>query len=208
MAEHTVAQEVRAPIHDVYKMWTHFTDYPKFMTHVKEVTYLDDTRSHWVVDMLGRHEWDAELEEWEPDRRIAWCSVDGLENAGVVTFEELSKRETLLTVELAYTPPAGPLGQAGEVLGGGAAFEAGLRRDLQRFADMVAAAAPEDLDPESGTYLFLETTLDEELDGAFALEAAETFPGGFVPTTSEPADAPQRDGELAGRAADRSGRAT
>ena len=55
MAEHSAAVTVNAPVHQVYALYTHFNDYPKFMTFVKEVTYLDDERSHGVVDVVGEH---------------------------------------------------------------------------------------------------------------------------------------------------------
>jgi uncharacterized membrane protein len=73
MAEHSAAVTVNAPVHQVYALYTHFNDYPKFMTFVKEVTYLDDERSHWVVDVVGKHEWDAVNEDWIPDQQIGCC---------------------------------------------------------------------------------------------------------------------------------------
>ena len=87
MAQHSASVTVNAPVHQVYQLYTHFNDYPKFMTFVKEVTYLDDQRSHWVADVIGRHEWDAANEDWIPDRQIGWRSVDGVSNSGRVTFE-------------------------------------------------------------------------------------------------------------------------
>ncbi|MGZ6388211.1 MAG: SRPBCC family protein, partial [Ktedonobacterales bacterium] len=59
MAEHHAAITVHAPVEQVYPMWTHFNDFPTFMHFVKEVTYYDEQRSHWVADIVGRHEWDA-----------------------------------------------------------------------------------------------------------------------------------------------------
>jgi uncharacterized membrane protein len=154
MAEHRASVTVRAPIHQVYTLFTHFNDYPKFMTYVKEVTYLDDQRSHWVVDVVGRHEWDAVNEGWTPDREIGWRSTSGVENSGRITFEPQGDDGTLVTASIAYTPPAGVVGQAVENLGGGAQFEARLTHDLEHFAQMVAAAPPGSLDPTSSSYLF------------------------------------------------------
>ena len=39
MAEHHVSVTVNAPLHQVYTLFTHFNDFPKFMSFVKEVTY-------------------------------------------------------------------------------------------------------------------------------------------------------------------------
>ena len=153
MAEHSATVMIDAPVHQVYELYTHFNDYPKFMSFVKEVTYLDDQRSHWVVDVVGTHEWDAVNEGWIPDREIGWRSVDGLSNSGRVRFEP-SGEGTRLTVEVSYQPPAGVLGQLGEALGAGGEFERRLQHDLRHFAEMVAAAPSGALDPTSSSYLF------------------------------------------------------
>ncbi len=154
MAVHSAAVTINAPVHQVYELYTHFNDYPKFMTFVKEVTYLDDTRSHWVVDVVGKHEWDAVNEGWIPDQQIGWRSVDGLSNSGRVRFEPTAGDRTRLTVDVSYEPPAGLLGQIGEALGAGGEFERRLQHDLQHFATMVEAAPSGALDPTSSAYLF------------------------------------------------------
>lgn len=154
MAEHAASVTVNAPLHQVYQLYAHFNDYPKFMTFVKEVTYLDDTHSHWVVDVLGTHEWDAVNEDWIPDARIGWRSVDGLNNSGRVTFAAEGETRTRVTVAVQYEPPAGVLGALGEMLGAGGHFEQRLQHDLAHFAAMVEQAPPGALDPTSSSYLF------------------------------------------------------
>jgi len=154
MAEHSASVIVNAPLHQVYQLYTHFNDYPKFMTFVKEVTYLDDQRSHWVVDIVGTHEWDAINEGWIADRQIGWRSLDGVKNSGRVTFEPVDPEGTRVTVEVTYEPPAGLLGHIGEILGAGGQFERRLRYDLEHFAQMVEQAPPGALDPTSSAYLF------------------------------------------------------
>jgi ribosome-associated toxin RatA of RatAB toxin-antitoxin module len=156
MAEHSAAVTVNAPVHQVYALYTHFNDYPKFMTFVKEVTYLDDERSHWVVDVVGKHEWDAVNEDWIPDQQIGWRAVDGVSNRGRVTFEPVGTDRTRVAVDVSYDPPAGVLGQLGELLGAGGQFERRLQHDLQHFATMVEQAPPGALDPTSSSYLFHE----------------------------------------------------
>ena len=158
MAEHIGSVSVRASVHQVYEMWTHFADYPQFMAHVKDVSYVDDERSHWIVDVVGRHEWDALNEGWIPDRQIGWRSIDGLENWGTVEFAPEGPDRTRITVTIVYRPPAGIVGEIAEVLGAGAAFETQLRHDLERFAALVENAPPDRLDPEDVGYLFREAT--------------------------------------------------
>lgn len=154
MAEQNASTTVNAPVHQVFQLWSHFNDFPKFMSHVKEVTYLDDQRSHWVVDVVGNHEWDAVNEGWTPDRQIGWRSTDGLENAGRVSFEPVGDAQTRLSVHITYNPPAGVLGDLVAALGANSHFEKKLQDDLDNFAKMVAEAPQGALDPTSSNYLF------------------------------------------------------
>lgn len=154
MAEQNASVVVNAPAREVFQLWSHFNDFPKFMSYVKEVTYYDDKRSHWVVDVVGTHEWDAINEGWIDGKQIGWRSTDGLENAGRVTFEELGPNQTRLNVHITYNPPAGVLGDLVAALGANSRFEKKLQDDLNNFAAMVAAAPEGALDPTSSNYLF------------------------------------------------------
>jgi ribosome-associated toxin RatA of RatAB toxin-antitoxin module len=191
MAEHSASVTVNAPVHQVYELYSHFNDYPKFMTFVKEVTYLDDERSHWVVDVAGAHAWDAVNEGWIPDRQIGWRSLDGLSNSGRVTFEPDGEARTRVTVLVSYTPPAGIVGELGEKLGAGGQFERRLQHDLQHFATMVEQAPPGALDPSSSAYLFHsesaaaqgQTTKPQDESMGMSHDAERTNAGGIDSTT-------------------------
>lgn len=154
MVEHSASIIVNAPQHQVYELFTHFNDFPKFMTFVEEVTYHDDQRSHWVAKVFGKYEWDAVNEDWIPDQQIGWRSTQGLKNAGRVKFNALGPNRTSVEVYIRYTPPTGPLGGLGEQLGINAHFDAILQKDLHNFARMVEEAPPGALDPMSSHYLF------------------------------------------------------
>ncbi len=156
MADHRASVVVNAPVEQVYAMFSHFNDFHKFMRFVKEVTYYDDMRSHWVAEIAGRHEWDATNTGWQPNRRIGWTSTDGLENAGVVTFTPHGPNQTQVDVTITYNPPGGIIGDAGEALGTGKRFERALQEDLDNFARMVEHAPAGALDPMSSNYLFHE----------------------------------------------------
>jgi uncharacterized membrane protein len=153
-AEHHASVTVNAPVHQVYALFSHFNDFPKFMSFVKEVTYHDDQNSHWVAEMVGRHEWDAKNENWLPDKQIGWRSTNGLDNFGKVTFEPIAANQTKLDVYISYNPPAGVLGDIGEKLGAGSRFEKALQNDLTHFARLVEQAPAGALDPQSSNYLF------------------------------------------------------
>jgi uncharacterized membrane protein len=153
-AAHHANVTVDAPVHQVYSLFSHFNDFPKFMSFIKEVTYYDDQTSHWVAEAAGRHEWDAVNDQWIPDRQIGWHSTKGLDNFGKVTFEPMGSAQTKVDVYINYNPPAGALGDVGEKLGAGSRFEHVLQNDLNHFARMVDEAPPGALDPTSSDYLF------------------------------------------------------
>lgn len=154
LAEHHASITVNAPVHQVYSLFSHFNDFPKFMSFVKEVTYYDEQRSHWVAEVSGRHEWDAVNQDWIPDQQIGWRSTSGLENYGKVDFQPVGQNQTRVDVYVNYNPPAGILGDIGEKMGAGSRFENALQHDLDNFARMVDQAPPGSLDPESSGYLF------------------------------------------------------
>jgi uncharacterized membrane protein len=154
MAEHTASVVVKAPVNQVYQLFSHFNDFPKFMSAIKEVTYHDNERSHWVANIVGAHEWDAVNENWIENKQIGWRSTDGLENSGIVRFEADGASQTRITVKINYNPPAGLLGDVGEKLGAGKHFETQLQKDLDNFAKMVDEAPAGALDPTSSAYLF------------------------------------------------------
>jgi Polyketide cyclase / dehydrase and lipid transport len=154
MAEHHAAVRVNAPVHQVYALFTHFNDFPKFMSFVKEVTYYDEQRSHWVSNVLGTHEWDAVNEDWVVDQQIGWRSTSGLENSGKVKFTPVGPDQTMVDVFVYYTPPAGPVGNAVETFGFGGRFDTVLQKDLDHFAHMVEQAPVGALDPMQSHYLF------------------------------------------------------
>jgi len=153
-ATHHASVVVNAPVNQVYAMFSHFNDFPKFMSFVKEVTYYDDQRSHWVAEVAGRHEWDAVNDNWIPDQQIGWRSTSGVENFGKVTFQPTSSNQTQVDVFINYNPPAGVLGDIGENLGVGGRFDNALQNDLNHFAKMVDQAPAGALDPNASNYLF------------------------------------------------------
>lgn len=155
-ATHHASVVVNAPVSQVYAMFSHFNDFPKFMSFVKEVTYYDNQRSHWVAEVAGRHEWDAVNDNWVPDQQIGWRSTNGIENFGKVTFQPTNANQTQVDVFINYNPPAGVLGDLGENLGVGNRFDNALQNDLNHFAKMVDQAPAGALDPNASNYLFHE----------------------------------------------------
>jgi uncharacterized membrane protein len=126
--------EVNVPLRTAYNQFTQFEDFPQFMKSVKEVRQLDDKRLHWKANVAGEDkEWDAEITEQIPDKRIAWRSIGGVQNAGVVTFHKISDNVTRVTLQMDYQPD-GPLEAIGDALG---AVRMETRSNLQNYKEML-----------------------------------------------------------------------
>ena len=109
--------EVNAPVQVVSYQWTRFEEFPYFMEAVEEVRRESDTRLFWRTRIGGIEKtWEAEITAQIPGEKIAWKSVDGTENAGVITFEELAPDRTKINVVIDYEPE-GILEKAGDLLG-------------------------------------------------------------------------------------------
>jgi uncharacterized membrane protein len=95
--------EVNAPLRAVYNQWTQFEEFPRFMSDVKQVRQIDDTHVHWHAEVWGKDkEWDAEITEQEPDKRISWKSVSGVPNAGTIRFVPVDADRTQIRLAMAY----------------------------------------------------------------------------------------------------------
>jgi uncharacterized membrane protein len=67
-------------------------------------------RIGWRAEVWGKEvEWDAEITEQDPDKRISWRSVSGSHNAGTVRFEPLEADRTRVRLVMAYEPAAGQI---------------------------------------------------------------------------------------------------
>jgi uncharacterized membrane protein len=126
--------EVGVPVRIAYNQWTQFEEFPRFMEGVRQVIQIDDTRLHWVAEVAGKErEWDAEITEQKPDERVAWCSVSGAKNAGVVTFHRLSDDRCKIMLQLEFDPE-GIVEQVGDKLG---FVTRRAKGDLERFKEFI-----------------------------------------------------------------------
>ena len=195
--EHSATVTVNAPVHEVYSLFTHFNDFPKFMSFVKEVTYANDQTSHWVADVVGHHEWDAVNEGWIPDRQIGWHATKGMDNFGKVTFEPTSSNQTKVNVFINYDPPAGVLGDIGEKTGAGKRFDTVLQKDMNNFAEMVNQAPAGALDPTSSNYLFHTDSAASK--GTTTGRQNETMYNDPNQSRKGPVNSPMMDRDITGR---------
>ncbi|HYZ86710.1 MAG TPA: SRPBCC family protein [Bryobacteraceae bacterium] len=107
---------INAPVEEVFRFWSTYENFPRFMSHIREVRDHGSGRSHWIADGPAGTSvaWDAEITGFEPNRMLAWRSMPGstIQNAGIVRFEPAGEHGTRVHMQLAYNPPAGAVGHA------------------------------------------------------------------------------------------------
>jgi uncharacterized membrane protein len=131
---HTI--DVDVPVRTAYDQWTQFEDFPKFMEGVERVTQIDDARLEWTAEVLGQQRtWRAEITEQVPDQRVAWRSMagEGVEHAGIVTFEPLTDDRTRVTLNMTVEPQ-GPAEKVGDAAG---LIERKVEGDLARYKEFI-----------------------------------------------------------------------
>jgi uncharacterized membrane protein len=134
MAEVNESIEVNVPVTTAYNQWTQFEEFPQFMENVESVRQIDDTRLSWVAEISGqRHEWLAEITRQEPDRVVAWRSVDGKGTSGEVLFEPVGTDRTRIELTMTWEPE-GFVESMGAKIG---ADQLGVKRDLENFKELV-----------------------------------------------------------------------
>jgi uncharacterized membrane protein len=92
---------IRADTKTLYEMWRAVESAPMWQEQITQVRATSETTSHWVMRSGDKTiEWDSEVLNDEPGRRIAWRSIGGdSDNAGEVIFERApGGRGTLVTV--------------------------------------------------------------------------------------------------------------
>jgi uncharacterized membrane protein len=149
--------DVEVPVRTAYNQWTQFEEFPEFMENVERVTQLDDRRLHWCATIGGKQvEWDAEITEQTPDKRIAWRSTSGAKNRGVVTFHPLSDRSSRVALQLDYDPE-GAAENVGDWLG---MMGRRTEGDLERFKSFIESRGT-----ETGAYRGSIPSRDDEPSG-------------------------------------------
>lgn len=105
---------VQAPVEDVFRFWSNYENFPRFMSHLKEVRDCGEGKSHWVAEGPAGFSasWDAEICRMVPNQLMQWRSCPGsqVETQGTVRFERSPRGGTRISIHLSYRPPAGMLG--------------------------------------------------------------------------------------------------
>ena len=126
--------EVDGPVSTAYAQWTQFESFPEFMEGVESVVQDDAKTLTWTADVAGqRKEWMAEITDQTPDRRIAWKSISGADNAGAVLFDAVGDGRTKVTLKI-DADPEGIVETVGANLG---FLQRRVKGDLERFKEFI-----------------------------------------------------------------------
>ncbi|MEU2494977.1 SRPBCC family protein [Streptomyces sp. NPDC059544] len=132
--------EVDVPVRTAYNQWTQFETFPEFMDGVERIDQLSDTLTHWTTSVDGvQRQFDAKITEQIPDERVAWTTVEGERQAGVVTFHRLADARTKIMLQMEFDPQG-----VAETVGDRLGF---VRRqvtgDLERFKRFIESRGAE-----------------------------------------------------------------
>jgi len=138
---------VHAAVEQVFQFWSHFENFPNFMSKVRDV-HVAGNRSHWVVRGPAgvTVEWTSELVKSEPNALIEWRSTpdSDVKHEGEVRFAPTDDGGTRINVRMCYLPPAGALGHAVAAIFG-ADPKSEMDADLMRMKSMIETGrAPHD----------------------------------------------------------------
>ena len=140
MSTYEESIDVDVPVSTAYNQWTQFESFPQFMEGVERIDQIGDTMTHWVTKIGGvEREFDAEITEQHPDERVAWRTVGGPSQAGVITFHRLDEAKTRLMLQLEFEPE-GVVEKAGDKLG---IVNRRLKGDLERFKKFIESRGTE-----------------------------------------------------------------
>lgn len=129
---------INRPRDELFAYFRDFANLPTFMDNIERVDVHDATRSHWVVKAPGGRtvEWESTITEELPPSFFSWTSKGDVANSGRVEFHDAGARGTVVTVSIAYDPPAGAVGKlVAKLFQREPAIQA--RRDLRRFKQLM-----------------------------------------------------------------------
>jgi uncharacterized membrane protein len=92
---------INAPVAKVYRNCLRFEDLPRFITSIKKVEKINDTRFSCTSIINGQEvKTVVTIIMRVPDRRIAWQAVSDHFRVGVVFLDPLDDRTTRVTVKV------------------------------------------------------------------------------------------------------------
>ena len=136
--EHTVTAEVKAPVDQVWSVWSDLEAMPYWMRWIESVKTTEDPEiTDWTLAAQGfRFNWKARITQRVEAQQLHWESVGGLPTKGAVRFYPGDGALTVVKLTVSYELPKvlAPLMEP-SILGGIVTRE--LQTNLDRFRDLV-----------------------------------------------------------------------
>ena len=140
--EHSVTTSIRAPVDQVWVLWSDLEAMPLWMRWIESVQTLDDPNlTEWTLAAQGfRFQWKARITNRVEAQQLNWESVKGLPTKGAVRFYPEGPALTAVKLTVSYELPGvlAPLMDSA-MLGGLVSNE--LQANLDRFRDLVEERA-------------------------------------------------------------------
>ena len=97
--------EVNASAERAYELWNDFDRFPSYFKAVEKVQHTGPDTMTWTVDILGvERDFQVQVAERIPGKRIAWNTVEGTEHSGVVTFHHLTDTSCQVALQMDFEP--------------------------------------------------------------------------------------------------------
>lgn len=132
---------VERPADEVWQAWRRLEDLPRHLRHIERVELLEGRRSRWTGVAPGgrRIEWEAEIVEETPGRRLAWASLPDsqVRHRGELEVLPSGDGASILQVVIDVEGGRGVAGFAAAHLDG--ITRRTVREDLRRFKSRMEA---------------------------------------------------------------------
>ena len=141
--EHTVTCEIKAPVDQVWGVWSDLEAMPLWMSWIESVKTIDENAktlpdlTEWTLAANGfRFKWKAKINERVEKEKLEWESIGGLPTKGSVNFSSENDKQTGVKLSVTYELPRilAPLMEP-NILGGMVTNE--LQENLDRFKALV-----------------------------------------------------------------------
>jgi len=108
---------INRPRHELFAFWRDFQNLPTFMENIEKIEFTGHNLARWTIraPVGTRVELETEIVDVVEDASISWRSTEDsqIRTEGKVTFTDApGNRGTIVTADIAYTPPGGDIGRA------------------------------------------------------------------------------------------------
>tara|TARA_Y100001968_G_scaffold28741_1_gene22212 strand:+ start:1328 stop:1795 length:468 start_codon:yes stop_codon:yes gene_type:complete len=110
--EHTVSSNIKAPIDNVWRVWSDLESMPLWMTWIESVQPVEEDTTklpdltEWTLAANGfRFKWQAKITERIEAQKLQWESIGGLPTKGCVRFYEENNQLTIVKLTISYEVP-------------------------------------------------------------------------------------------------------